>query len=45
MDKEDLKAFLEFKKKLENWIMLIMTVGNFLVCIVLLLMLLKYLLQ
>lgn len=41
MDREDLTAFLEFLKKLESWILLIMTVGNFLVAAIILLTLLK----
>ena len=41
MDREDLTAFLEFVTKLESWILLIMTVGNFLVAVIILLTLLK----
>ncbi len=44
MDGEYLTAFLEFWKKLEFWIQLIMTVGNFLVAVIILLKLLKVLL-
>lgn len=41
MDGEYLTAFLESWKKLEFWIQLIMTVGNFLVAVIILLTLLK----
>ncbi len=41
MDERDLKALLEFKKKLETFMMLVMTVGNLLVAVIILLILLK----
>lgn len=44
MDERDLKALLEFKKKLETFVMLVMTVGNLLAAVIILLILLKELL-
>lgn len=43
INEEDLRAIQEFKKKLDSWLLLIMTVGNFLAAGMLLLVLLRIL--